>query len=158
MISYGSSVIPSILSVWLMSYVEPLADKISPKPIKFLSKPLITILIVAPVTFIVLGPLGYTIGTGLAAGADYLNQNVGWLVPTLMGAFMPLLVMTGMHWSFTPVIVQSYATYGSEAIMGPGSFVSNICQGAASLAVAVKTKTESCVRLHPLRELRHFLV
>ena len=140
LISYGSSVIPSILSVWLMSYVEPLADKISPKPIKFLSKPLITILIVAPVTFIVLGPLGYTIGTGLAAGADYLNQNVGWLVPTLMGAFMPLLVMTGMHWSFTPVIVQSYATYGSEAIMGPGSFVSNICQGAASLAVAVKTK------------------
>ena len=58
----------------------------------------------------------------------------------MMGAFMPLLVMTGMHWSFTPVIVQSYATYGSEAIMGPGSFVSNICQGAASLAVAVKTK------------------
>ena len=140
LISYGSSVIPSILAIWLMSYVEPFADKISPKPIKFLSKPLITILIVAPVTFIVLGPLGYTIGTGLAAGADYLNQNVGWLVPTLMGAFMPLLVMTGMHWSFTPVIVQSYATYGSEAVMGPGSFVSNICQGAASLAVAFKTK------------------
>ena len=58
LISYGSSVIPSILSVWLMSYVEPLADKISPKPIKFLSKPLITILIVAPVTFIV--PVSYT--------------------------------------------------------------------------------------------------
>lgn len=142
LISYGSSVIPSILAIWLMSYVEPLADKISPKPIKFLSKPLITILIVSPVTFIVLGPLGYTIGTGLAAGANYLNQNVSWLVPTLMGAFMPLLVMTGMHWSFTPVIVQSYATYGCEAIMGPGSFVSNICQGAASLAVAVRTKNK----------------
>lgn len=140
LISYGSSVIPSILAIWLMSVVEPFADRISPKPIKFLSKPLITVLIVAPVTFIVLGPLGYTIGTALAAGADFLNQNVGWLVPTLMGAFMPLLVMTGMHWSFVPPIMQSYATYGYEAIMGPGSFVSNICQGAASLAVAIKTK------------------
>lgn len=142
LISYGSSVIPSILAIWLMSVVEPFADKISPKSIKFLSKPLITVLIVAPVTFIVLGPLGYTIGTALAAGADFLNQNVGWLVPTLMGAFMPLLVMTGMHWSFVPPIMQSYATYGYEAIMGPGSFVSNICQGAASLAVAIKTKNK----------------
>lgn len=142
LISYGSSVIPSILAIWLMSVVEPFADKISPKPIKFLSKPLITLLVVAPVTLVVLGPLGYTIGTGIAAGADYLNRNVSWLVPTLMGAFMPLLVMAGMHWSFTPVIVQSYATYGCEAVMGPGSFVSNICQGAASLAVAIKTKNK----------------
>ena len=142
LISYGSSVIPSILAIWLMSYVEPFADKISPKAIKFLSKPLIVMIIVAPVTFIVLGPLGYNIGTALAAGADFLNQNVSWLVPTLMGAFMPLLVMTGMHWSFVPPIVQSYATYGYESIMGPGSFVSNICQGAASLAVAIKTKNK----------------
>ena len=43
---------------------------------------------------------------------------------------------------FVPPIVQSYAIYGYEAIMGPGSFVSNICQGAASLAVAVKTKNK----------------
>ena len=142
LISYGSSVIPAILAVWLMSVVEPLADRISPKPIKFLAKPLITLLVVSPVTLIVLGPLGYTIGTGIAAGADYLNRNVSWLVPTLMGAFMPLLVLTGMHWSFTPIIVQSYASYGCEAVMGPGSFVSNICQGAASLAVALKTKNK----------------
>lgn len=142
LISYGSSIIPSILAIWLMSYVEPFADKISPKPIKFLSKPLITILIVAPVTFLVLGPLGYTVGTGLAAVTEFLNQHASWLVPTLMGAFMPLLVMTGMHWSFAPVIMQSYATYGYETVMGPGSFVSNICQGAASLAVALKTKNK----------------
>ena len=142
LISYGSSVIPSILAIWLMSVVEPFADKISPKPIKFLSKPLITVIIVAPITFIVLGPLGYTVGSALAVAADFLNQNVGWLVPTLMGAFMPLLVMTGMHWSFTPIIMQSYASYGYEAIMGPGSFVSNICQGAASLAVALKTRNK----------------
>lgn len=142
LISYGSSIIPSILAIWLISYVEPFADKISPKPIKFLSKPLITILIVAPVTFLVLGPLGYTVGTGLAAITEFLNQHASWLVPTLMGAFMPLLVMTGMHWSFAPVIMQSYATYGYETVMGPGSFVSNICQGAASLAVALKTKNK----------------
>lgn len=47
-----------------------------------------------------------------------------------------------MRWNFAPIILQSYATLGYEAIMGPGSFVSNICQGAASIAVSLKTKNE----------------
>ena len=43
--SYSSSVIPIILSVWFMALVEPIADRISPKPIKFFTKPLITALV-----------------------------------------------------------------------------------------------------------------
>lgn len=140
LISYASSVIPSILAIVFMSYVERFAETVSPKAIRFLLKPLLTILIVVPVTLLLFGPLGSYIGNILAGFANYLNDTVPWLVSTLMGAFFPLLVLTGMHWSFVPVIVQSYATYNYEGIMGPGSFVSNICQGAASLAVAFKTK------------------
>lgn len=140
LVNYGSSVIPIILAVWLMTYVERFADKISPKPIKFLMKPVLTILIVAPVVLIALGPLGSYVGTVIAAVTDFLNSRVSWLVPMLMGAFMPLLVLTGMHWSFLPILMTSYTTYGYEAVMGPGSLVSNICQGAAALCVALKTK------------------
>ena len=140
MVSYTASVIPSILSVWFMAYVERFADKVSPKPVKFLLKPLLTVLIVIPFTFFIFGPIGSYVGDFLAMIFDYLNSHASWLVPTLMGGVFPLLVMTGMHWSFTPIIVQSYATYNYEAIMGPGSFVSNISQGAAALAVAVKSK------------------
>lgn len=53
--SYASSVIPIILGVWLMSYVEKLADRVSPNCLKFLMKPLLTIIITAPITLIVLG-------------------------------------------------------------------------------------------------------
>nr|WP_314465504.1 beta-glucoside-specific PTS transporter subunit IIABC [uncultured Clostridium sp.] len=140
LVNYGSSVIPIILAVWLMVYVERFADKISPKPVKFFMKPVLTILIVAPVVLIVLGPLGSYVGTVIAAVTDFLNSRVSWLVPMLMGAFMPLLVLTGMHWSFLPILMTSYTTYGYEAVMGPGSLVSNICQGAAALCVALKTK------------------
>lgn len=140
LISYASSVIPSILATLLLKYVEPFADKITPKQVKFLLRPLITMMVVGIATLLVLGPIGSWIGDGIAFVCNLLNTSVPWLVPTLMGAFMPLLVMTGMHWSFAPVILQSYATFGYEAIMGPGSFVSNLCQGAASLAVALKTK------------------
>ncbi len=139
-VTYQSSVIPSILAIWFMSYVEKFADRISPKVIKFLMKPLVTLIIVIPFTFFLFGPLGSFIGNILAGFFEFLNQHIPWLVSTLMGALFPLLVMTGMHWSFTPIIVQSYATYNYEAIMGPGSFVSNICQGAAALAVALKSK------------------
>ncbi|MBF4693324.1 beta-glucoside-specific PTS transporter subunit IIABC [Fusibacter ferrireducens] len=147
LVNYGSSVIPIILAVWFMTYVERFADRISPKPIKFLMKPVLTVLIVAPVTLIVLGPLGSNIGTVIATGTDFLNTHVSWLVPTLMGAFMPLLVLTGMHWSFLPILMTSYTTYGYEAVMGPGSLVSNICQGAASLSVALKTKNKTLKQL-----------
>ncbi|MDF7639044.1 PTS transporter subunit EIIC [Lactobacillus sp. ESL0791] len=140
LVSYSSSVIPSILAVWFMSYVEKFADKVSPKAVKFLLKPLLTVLIVIPLTFFIFGPIGSYIGNFLAAIFNFLNSHIPWLVPTLMGGLFPLLVMTGMHWSFAPLVVQSYATYHYEAIMGPGSFVSNICQGAASLAVALKSK------------------
>ncbi len=140
LVNYGSSVIPIILAVWLMTYVERFADKISPKPVKFFMKPVLTILIVAPVVLVVLGPIGSYIGTVIATVTDFLNNHVRWLVPMLMGAFMPLLVLTGMHWSFLPILMTSYSTYGYEAVMGPGSLVSNICQGAASLCVALKSK------------------
>jgi PTS system beta-glucosides-specific IIC component len=130
-----------------MTYVERFADKVSPKPVKFFLKPTLTILIVVPIVLIVLGPLGSYIGTGIAFVTDFLNARVSWLVPTLMGAFMPLLVLTGMHWSFLPVLMTSYTTYGYEAVMGPGSLVSNVCQGAAALCVSIKTKNKELKQL-----------
>ena len=147
LINYGSSVIPIILAVWLMTYVERFADKVSPKAVKFFMKPTLTVLIVAPIVLVVLGPLGSYIGTGIATITDFLNMHVSWLVPTLMGAFMPLLVLTGMHWSFLPVLMTSYTTYGYEAVMGPGSLVSNVCQGSAALCVSIKTKNKELKQL-----------
>ena len=59
--SYSSSVLPIILGVWFMSYVEPIADKVSPKAIKFFTKPLITAVVTGIVLLVVIGPLGYII-------------------------------------------------------------------------------------------------
>lgn len=144
LVSYTSSVFPVILAVWLMSYVEPLVERFVPKVIRFMAKPLLTLIIVLPITFIVLAPLGNVIGTSAAEFINYLESRVSWLVPTLMGAFFPLMVMTGMHvGTFTPFLTQSYATLGYESFYGPASFVSNISQGAGALAVALKTKSDA---------------
>lgn len=138
--SYSSSVIPIILAIWFMSFVEPVADKISPKPVKFFTKPLLTLVVTAPVALIVLGPLGNIIGDAIASGIKFLDTYASWLVPLIVGTFTPLMVMTGMHYGLIPIGINNIATAGFDTVVGPGMLGSNIAQGGASLAVAVRTK------------------
>lgn len=140
LVSYSATVIPIIFAVWFMSYVEKVVEKYTPKLIKTMFRPLLTLLITAPVVLIVIGPLGGYLGEGLYYVIQILNENVPWAVPTLMGAFSPLLVMAGMHLSITPFAILSVSKFGFETLMGPGMLGSNIAQGGASLAIAFKEK------------------
>ncbi len=138
--TYSSSVIPIILAIWLMSYVEPIADKISPKPVKFFTKPLITLVVTGTVSITLLGPLGTIIGDGIAEGISFLDRYASWLVPLIIGAASPYLVMTGTHYGLIPIGINNIATAGFDTIVGPGMLGSNIAQGGAAFAVALKTK------------------
>ncbi len=138
--SYASTVIPILLGVLLMSWVEPLADKISPKAIKFFTVPLITMFVVGIATLCVLGPIGYIISNFMADALKALNNVAGWLVPTIIGVFLPFLVMTGTHHALTPIGINNRMTIGYDTFIYPGQLASNIAQGAAALAVSVKTK------------------
>ncbi|MGL9814031.1 PTS transporter subunit EIIC [Enterococcus sp. DIV0098] len=139
-VNYGSSVIPIILTIWFMSYVEPLVDKIVPKVTRIFSTPLITLFIVAPVALIVIGPLGTFLGDGLAGGIRWLDNYASWLIPMVIGTFTPLLVMTGMHYALISIGINSLAKFGFDTVAGPGMLVSNIAQGGAVLAVALRSK------------------
>ena len=141
--TYSSSVIPIILAIWLMSYIEPIADKISPKPVKFFTKPLITLVVTGAITITAIGPLGTLIGDGIASGISYLNKYASWLVPLVIGAVSPLLVMTGTHYGLIPIGINNIATAGFDTIVGPGMLGSNIAQGGAAFAVALRTKNKT---------------
>lgn len=140
--TYASSVIPIIMIVFVLAYVEKLVEKIIPSSLKFILRPLATILIMAPIGLVVLGPLGSFIGDGLVSVLLSVEKVAPWVLPTVIGAFMPFLVMTGMHYSLLPAYVNSLSVLGHESIIGPGNLPSNIAQGAAALCVAVKTKNK----------------
>lgn len=118
-VSYSSSVIPIILSVWFMSYIEPIADKVSPKAIKFFSKPLITIFIVGTVSLVVLGPIGYLISDAISNGITALESVSPWIVPLLVGTFTPLLVATGTHYGLVPIGINNRMTTGFDTVIYP---------------------------------------
>ncbi|MCG7376128.1 beta-glucoside-specific PTS transporter subunit IIABC [Paenibacillus sp. ACRSA] len=141
--TYSSSVIPIILAVWILSYVERFAEKFSPSVIKSILKPLIVILVMAPLTLIVLGPLGAIAGNYLASAVSYVNAHAGWLVSGIIGGAFPFLILTGMHYSLGPVVLTAYAQTKTDSIVGPGMLVHNIAQGAAALAVALRTKNKA---------------
>ncbi len=138
--SYSSTVIPVILGVWFMSYVERLADKISPKAIKFFSVPLITVLITSLVTFFILGPIGSIVGTWLGEFFKWLETFGSWVVPTVVGIFSPFLVMTGTHYGLVSIGINNRMTLGYDTVAQPGMLASNVAQGGAALAIAFKTK------------------
>ncbi len=142
LVNYASTVIPIILAIWFMSYVEPFLNRIIPKSIRIFGVPLFTLMIVTFVTLVALGPLGNYLGIGLGYIFSFLNTHVSWLVPTLVGAFTPLLVMIGMHYGLITIGINELATKGFDPVAGPGMLVSNIAQGGAALGLALRVKNK----------------
>ena len=143
MVTYSSSVIPIFLITLVLPYVERFVNKVVPSVVKFILRPVLTILIMAPISLCVLGPLGSIIGDGLVSVLLAIEKVCPWALPTVIGAFMPFLVMTGMHYSLLPAYVNSLSMLGYETVIGPGNLPSNIAQGAAALCVAIKTKNKN---------------
>lgn len=138
--NYSSSVLPVLLMVPIMGYVERFAEKICPSLVKVFLKPLIVIFITIPIALVVVGPIGSIAGNYLASGINLLYNNAGWLAIMLLSAAMPFIVMTGMHYALLPIATIGLATLGFDAVLIITMFCSNLAQGAASLAVAVKNK------------------
>lgn len=140
--SYGSAVVPPVIIVFLMSYVEKFAKKIIPNAVKVFMVPLVTFMIMAPVALCAAGPLGSYLGDLLYVLFTFLDTKAGWVIPFLMGTFAPILVMTGMHYSIVPVALAQFASVGYMTILSPGMLASNIAQATATLFVGLKTKNK----------------
>lgn len=145
--SYTSSVIPIILGVWFMSYVEHSVQKICPKAVKFFFVPFLSLFIGGIVTVSLLGPLGTWASNWINVFFKWLKDTAPWLVPTVVGATTPLLVMTGTHYGLIPIGTQNLGSVGHDMVVGPGMLVSNTAQGAAGLAVAARSKNPDTKQL-----------
>lgn len=138
--SYASSIIPAMLATILLKYVEILVDKITPDWSKNFLKPLLIVIITAPITLCLLAPLGLMIGNVLQVIINTIYGFAPWLAMLLFAGFMPFIVMTGMHWAFVPACLMSLADPGFELMLLPAMLCSNIAQAGATFGAAFKTK------------------
>ncbi len=140
--SYAYSVIPIILGVWVLSYIEKFVDKITPPITKNFLKPMLVVLFASPIIMVVVGPLGSIFGEALSSVIYFIHDKLGFIAIGLVSGIYPFIVMAGMHHAFTPIKLSMIATTGYEGFICISEFCSNMAQGAASLSVAIKTKNK----------------
>ena len=138
--TYTSSVIPIILVVLVQSYVERFLNHWIPKSVELVFVPMLTFLIMGTLAFSVLGPIGSILGGYLADFFTFLSTNASWAPALLIGGFLPIMVMFGLHNGVAPLGVMQMGQLGYDSIFGPGCVCSNIAQATASAVVAIRTK------------------
>ncbi|MFX0561174.1 beta-glucoside-specific PTS transporter subunit IIABC [Tepidibacillus infernus] len=141
-VTYSSTVIPILLAVWVSSYVEKWIDRIIPSMFKLILVPTFTLLIVVPATLIAIGPLGSIIGNWLSLGVGGLFDYAGIVAGLILGGTWSLIIITGMHYAFLPIVMNNLTTKGYDVIL-PSMFSANMGQAGAAFAVALRSKNKS---------------
>lgn len=138
--SYGGSFLPIILAAPFLSMVYKFfRDKI-PQSVRYFALPLITMLISVPVTLIVIGPIGYVCGTGLAVVFTYLGEHVKLLAITIWSFTTPLGIITGFDKAIYALNMEHLNAVGFDNLFLPGGLAGNSAIGGAALAAMFLSK------------------
>ena len=137
---YQGTVLPIMLVAFILSHIEKFFHKVLKGTIDFIFTPTLTILITGFLTFLLVGPPMFQLGTWLGEGVNWLYTVAGPLGGLLFGTFYAFIVMTGMHQAFPPIEMSLWATGGSFIFVVAS--MSNVAQGAAAAGVALTTKNK----------------
>lgn len=141
LLSYTSSVIPIILSIWVASYVQRFFERFLPVVVRNLFSPMFTIAIMVPLTLLAFGPIGNAIGGAIGDVYQFLYGLSPIAAGIIVGGLWEVLVIFGVHWGITPVTVGNYASLGYDTFTGlQASAV--FAQAGAALGVFLKTKSK----------------
>ncbi|NBJ70706.1 MULTISPECIES: PTS transporter subunit EIIC [Clostridia] len=135
-VEYGGSIIPVVLGVVFMYYVDKFMDKIIPQFVKYLLKPFLTMLIVVPFTLIIFGPIGIVVSEYVGEFIMWLMNNAGFIALPLLSILYPYMVMFGIDKATMPIGFQAIESLGYDPVHIVVGFISNLCIGATALAVA----------------------
>lgn len=148
MVNYSSSVLPVLVSIFVIKYVEQFAEKISPKSLKTLLVPLIVLVIATPVCLIVTAPLGSYVSDIYVKFLQWLVNDAPILCGLFLGACSSLLVLTGLHTVAVSFIMMNLSSTGVDFIF-PIMKLSTVILGGIGLGawLSLKDKEEKSYAL-----------
>lgn len=141
-VGYQGTVIPTIVSAWVLATLEKTFRKFVPSYLDNLVTPMMSLFIAGILAFTVIGPLGREAGSAISAGLTWLYDSLGFIGGAIFGTFYAPIVITGMHQTFIAVETQLLAEVAQTGgtFIFPIAAMSNIAQGAACLGVAFAMK------------------
>lgn len=139
LMNYASSVIPIILATYFGAKVEKSLKKVIPDVVKTFVLPFLTLLIVVPVTFLVIGPIATWAGQFLGQATLWVYHLSPLVAGIVLGAFWQVLVIFGLHWGIVPIGYNNLAVHGIDPILAL-IFATSFAQIGAVLGVWMKTK------------------
>ena len=141
-VGYQGTVIPTIISAWVLATLEKGFRKFVPSYLDNLVTPMFSLFIAGFLAFTVIGPFGREAGSLISSGLTWLYNSLGFVGGAIFGTFYAPIVITGMHQTFIAVETQLLAdiAHTGGTFIFPIAAMSNIAQGAACLGVAFTMK------------------
>ena len=140
--NYASSVIPIIIGVFILSYIQKFLEKVIPEVLKIILVPGISLFVMVPATFMVFGPIGIYIGNAI----NFLYTGMMDISPILCGAFIGgmwcVFVVFGAHRALLPIGINDVAQYGHQNLLAFAG-AANFSQGGAALGVMLKSRDKN---------------
>lgn len=156
MVSYGSSVIPIIIAVWLQSHMERFLYARLHATIRRFATPMIVVFVLVPLIFLAIGPISHYVSAALAGAVGWMFETVPWLGGAVMGGLWQVFVMFGLHWGFVPLMLLELQNTGFVVLYAP-LFASVLAQAAAVAGVLVRTRNKRLKSLAAPATLSGFL-
>ena len=138
--NYANSILPIIMSVWIMSYISNFFNKYIPSSIRSVFAPGLTIAVMLPISLCVLGPAGAYLGTYIVSGLFGLQGIVGFVGIAIIAAVYPLLVITGMHMIVITALFQVFATNGFDGFASVAVSISSFSVMGVAIGAALRLK------------------
>lgn len=138
LMSYSSTVFPIFIAVSIYALLEKFLRKIIYKDIRMFINPLLSLLIIVPLTVLIFGPFGTYVGEAIGAAIEFLSSKSGLLTGAVLGAIWTFLTILGLHWAVIPIAIANLAN-GPDPIIGMAA-AAPFAQIGMAIAVFFKTK------------------
>ena len=139
--TYTSTVLPPLFLVLALSYLEKFVDKVIPEVVKSLFTPFICILVMVPLTILVIGPVSDGVATAIANGYNALYNFAPVIAAAVIGGFWQVVVIFGIHWGVTPMILANFDMYGQDTFQAFQT-MAVVAQMGAAFGVFLKSKRQ----------------
>ncbi len=140
--TYTSTVLPPLFLVWFLSYLERFLKKFLHGSAENLLLPLISAIIMVPLTLLLLGPLSAATANGIASGYNWLVDVAPAVAAAIIGGFWQVAVIFGIHWGITPVVLSNFEQYGYDSFQAFQT-AAVVAQVGAAFGVFLKTKSKT---------------